>query len=120
VPYYSELGIDINKLSKNTVEIDGFSVISKEMLLVLKQIAEKNRENSIKGLKDRIDIMMLLSKTGMDFKKYMRILEENRLFDMKVRLKSIIMTFNDLKYIGINPRENKLLKDKLIKSINAA
>src|SRR3989344_1709977 len=67
VPYYSNLTMDISEISKHTTKIENFNVVSPEVLLILKQGAERDREYSVKGDKDRIDIVALLLFSETDF-----------------------------------------------------
>ncbi|MBI2628858.1 hypothetical protein HYW74_02145 [Candidatus Pacearchaeota archaeon] len=47
-------------------EINGFGVVLPEVLLILKLNAEIQRHETIKGFKDRIDILSLLQKVKFD------------------------------------------------------
>ena len=57
VPHFSKLTIPLEDMKNYTSEIEGFTVASKEVLLILQQGAEKERGNSVKGEKDQIDIV---------------------------------------------------------------
>lgn len=61
VPFYSDLGIPVEELQRMTKSIEGFEVLAPEPLLILKQKAYQERAGSIKGEKDKIDIIALLS-----------------------------------------------------------
>ena len=117
VPYYSNLAIDINEISKHTTKIENFNVVSPETLLILKQGAEKDREYSVKGTKDRIDIVALLLFSEINFDKYRELLEKFKLIDFRERLKKILIGFRDINYLNLNPREFKLKKEKILKKI---
>src|SRR3989344_5457311 len=107
IPHYSKIAIPIEEI-KNITKIQNFNVVSPEILLILKQGAEKDRENSIKGLKDRVDIVTLLLFSEINFKKYRELLEKFKLTDFRERLKKILINFKDIKYLNLNPREFKL------------
>ena len=117
VPYYSKLGVSIEEIKKNSTKIEGISVVNPEILLILKQTAELSRENSVKGRKDRIDIMTLLLFSEMDLKKYKELLKKFRLDNFLMRLKSIINSFDEIKYLGLNPREFKVRKKELLEKL---
>lgn len=113
VPYFSKLAIPIEDLDKYTTKIEGFNVVKPEVLLILKQGAELQRGHSIKGEKDRIDIVGILLFTDVDFKSYFDLLKKYKLDNYFERLKEIIKTFKECSYLNLNPREFKLKKEKI-------
>lgn len=116
LPFYSKLPL-LKNIKDYTASVEGFKVIKPHALLVLKQAAEISRSNSEKGVKDRLDIMDLLLKCDIDFKEYSRILEKEKLNNFRKRLIEIAARFEDLNYIGLNPGQFKLKKEKIIKEI---
>ncbi len=117
VPYYSRLTLPVEDIKKETVKIEGIEVVSPEILLILKQGAELDRRDSVKGQKDRIDIMTLVCFAPIDFKKYLLLLKKYNLDEYRVRLKEIIATFTDIKYLNINQREYAKIKKELLKKM---
>ena len=115
VKFYSKLIPAPEKIE--TEKIEGFTVPIEEHLLILKQAAEQERKESEKGEKDRIDIMSLLLKCDVDFKKYYKILEEEKKEGMRKNLISLVRNFTEYKYVGLSPRELKLKKNKLIEQL---
>ena len=116
VPFYSKLPLLDNIVDYST-KIESFKVVTPQALLILKQAAELDREGAEKGLKDRIDIMDLLLRCEVDFNEYNGLLDKHNLKNFKKRLIEIISTFKELKYLGLNPKEFKLEKEKLLKKI---
>jgi hypothetical protein len=116
-PYFSKLTIPAEDLKNHTTKMQGFEVVSAEALLILKQGAEKDREHSVKGEKDRIDIMTLLLFSDFNLKEYFKLLNEYKLNNYHERLKKIIRNFKEIKYIDLNPREFKLRKEEIMKKI---
>ena len=114
VPFFSKLAIPVEEISKHTTKIQNFEIVKQEILLILKQGAEQDRENSVKGEKDRIDIMALLGYANINFKDYFKLLKEYKLEFFYERLKKIISNFKEIKYINMNPREFKLKKEEII------
>ena len=92
-------------------------MVKPEALLILKQAAEINRSNTEKGLKDRIDIMNLLLKCEIDFNEYKNILEKESLINFKRILIEIISNFTEIKYVDLNPRQFKLIKEEMINKL---
>ena len=67
VPHYSKMPIPCHHLTAMTTKREGFKVLKPEPLLILKQQAIQDRKNSIKGQKDRIDILSLLLANIINF-----------------------------------------------------
>ena len=118
VPYYSKLSLPIEGLKNYFTTVEGFKVVIPEILLILKQGAELDRSNSIKGQKDRIDIMSLLFYSDIDFKKYNEILKRYNLDYLK-ELKRIITAFKDVNHLNVNVKEFKKRKNKLLEEIKS-
>ncbi len=119
LPYFSKIIIPPEDILKKTAIIKGFKTPMIEELLILKQQAEMERKNSIKGLKDRVDIMCLLFSGNINFKRYNDLLEKYGLKTFKNRLKKIIVSAKDeFYYLNIkNLREIKKIKEKYRKII---
>lgn len=113
VPYYSRLILPIKEIIKHTAKRENIMVVQPEILLILKQGAEADREHSTKGLKDRVDIMTLLCYVDIDFKEYQELLQKYALEHFSSRLQKIISDFAEIKYLDLNPREFKLKKKEL-------
>ncbi len=119
-PYYSTLAIPIEDLLKETIQIEGIKTIRSEMLLILKQGAEIDRRESIKGQKDTIDILTLLVYAPIDLKKYRGLLEKYRKKNYLHELLTEITQFNPIdskRYLGINYSEWAKKKKELIEKI---
>ena len=117
VPYFSKLSIPIEDLKDLSTKIEGFTVPIPESLLILKQGAEIDRKESVKGTKDQIDIMSILIFTKFDFKIYFKLLKEYKLENFSKRLRIIINEFKDYNYLNLTPRKFKLKKKELVDSI---
>src|SRR3989344_5022962 len=92
-------------------------VVSPEALLILKQGAENERGESIKGQKDRIDILTLLCFTEIDFKKYFETLKRNDILFFRQRLKEIVNSFRDVEHLGMNVKDYAKIKKELLNKI---
>jgi len=117
--FYSKLTLPVEEIIKNTAKIEGIELVAPEVLLILKQGAELERKDSVKGSKDRIDIMTLLIFADIDFKKYRELLNEYKLIHFMGRIKEIISTFKDIGYLDLNPRQFKLKKEEIISKIKS-
>lgn len=117
IPYYSKLTLPIEDIKNETTKIENIEVVNPEILLILKQGAEIEREKSAKGLKDRIDIMTLILFSEVNFEKYLKKLEKYNLIHFVVRLEKIVSNFREIKYLELNAREFKLKKEKILENL---
>jgi len=119
LPHYSKFLIPAEHLITLNVVREGFKVLKPEALLILKQQALEDRKDSIKGQKDRVDVLSLLISEAVDFNKYQQILEEYKLQNLSKELKKMIkLSQEEFKYLNItNPRKIKQLKEKWIKNL---
>ena len=119
IPYFSKLVIPIEDIMKNTITIEGIKIIKPEILLILKQQAEFERKDSMKGMKDRVDILNLLINSDIKLKQYFVLVKKYKLKKYPKRLKNIIQTSKkEFEYLGIkDPRKIKLIKKDLIDKI---
>jgi hypothetical protein len=117
VPFYSKLAIPAEEIKKYATRIKGIKVVKPEALLILKQGAELERKESVKGDKDRIDIMTLLIYSEINFEEYKALLKKYELEHFLPRLKTIVKTFKDIQYLNLNPRQFKLKKEQILTKI---
>ena len=115
VIFYSNLAIPLEKLRKTKIE--NFDVVKIEDLLILKQGAEIDREESEKGEKDRLDILSLLFYCDIDFKDYLYRLKELKKEEFYERLIKIVRDFQEYKYFNMPPRELKIKKRDLLEKL---
>ena len=117
VEYYSQLTIPVEDIKKHVIETQGFKMASPEALLILKQGAYENRQNSVKGEKDKIDIVSIIFFTEINFQKYKEIMVKHKLESYKEDLKKIITNYTDHQALNMTPRELKNKKKEMIKKI---
>ena len=117
VEHYSKLTFPVHELKNYKAEVEGFSVVIPEALIILKQGAELDRENSVKGEKDRIDILSILFFSGFSYKKYREILKKYSLEKYIVRLVDIVKNFQDFNAFGLSPRDFKIRKKRILKEL---
>jgi len=116
LPHYSQMIIPCDQLVTMNVTKEGFHVLKPEPLLILKQQALLDRKDSIKGQKDRIDILALLSNKTIDFKEYKRLVEHYKIPYFADELKKTIrLAKEEYSYLNItNLREIKKIKEEWI------
>ncbi len=122
LPYYSKFVLPVEFVQKNSMSMEGLKIPKPEVLLLLKQQAEFDRKDSVKGQKDRTDILNLLLNADMDFKEYKKIITEFHLKEYHKRLKEIIANSKkEFEYLGIkNLRKIKLIKKDLLNKLSFA
>lgn len=118
LPFYSHLGIPIEKIIKDEVMINGFRLPKKEALLITKIYAYKNRQASVKGQKDLIDIISLLFLDDFDFQEFIKLVGKNKR-GVLATLKSLIEETKEINELRLNrhlfAKEKKKILEKLKK-----
>ena len=79
LPHYSRIGIPVEDLLKQIVNLGGFRILEINHLLGLKIFTFSRRGNSTKGRKDFIDIVSLAAAKLADWEKIKRIIGKYRL-----------------------------------------
>lgn len=102
VPYYSNPGIQAEDLGNYVTTVEGFKVVSKEVLAVLKEKALSVRADSPKGRKDLIDLISLFSLPDFDWKEYKRILNEYGLVDLAEFAKKTVAETRQIEELDFN------------------
>ena len=116
VPYFSDLAVPLEDLNKQTMMIKGINTLKAEPLLILKQGAEIDRRNSIKGEKDAIDIITIILRSDIEWTAYIKLLKKYKKEKFRDELIFVINNFSDknIHYLGINFNEFKKWKKKII------
>jgi hypothetical protein len=121
VPHYSKLAVPVADIMAHTRIVEGFKVPEPEILVLLKQGAELDRSDSIKGQKDRADLLNLLVNADVDFAAYARFAAQFDLSNYPKRLREIVAgARKEFEYLGKNPREARLLRDSLLGKLRFA
>jgi hypothetical protein len=116
VPFYSRFSIPPEDIQKNTIQIEGFDLPTPEILLIMKQQAELSRKDSVKGQKDRTDIITLLLSGVIETSAYLDLISRYDIPDYPQRLRQIIANAKkEFLYLNItDPRKIKLIKKRLL------
>lgn len=118
LPYFSRLGLSCQKIKKFTILKEGFILPAPEVLLILKQEAFLERKDSLKGVKDKIDIFSLLLLENFDFTKYKKILKKNNKKEFIAHLKSLLKETFELKELNLSRHKISRLKNKILEKIS--
>ncbi|OIO21285.1 hypothetical protein AUJ17_03065 [Candidatus Micrarchaeota archaeon CG1_02_47_40] len=121
LPGYSHLSVPCEAILKSAKKVQGISVCEPEMLLLLKQGALSDREASVKGRKDLIDIINLLARSGLSLEKYAQYAKkygnDEYAAELMRQLQSLDKT--SLPYIGMNFKEFSDWKKKMLAQLKA-
>jgi hypothetical protein len=117
LPHYSELGIDIEEITKTVIVRGGFRVPSLPMLFLLKLHAFKDRRGSVKGQKDELDLLSLAILPEFNWQTYLALVAK---FDFLAPHK-LFLDFLDrtveVKELGLNEQKMSKIK-KMIRTHN--
>lgn len=68
----------------------------------MKQQAELQRKNSVKGQKDRVDIICLAKSGKIDWKRYRQLVKKFKVEEYEKRLKETVRSARvEFEYLGI-------------------
>ncbi len=121
VPFFSVLGIPVEEVAAHVTILEGFRVPRPEVLLILKQAVELGRAGTVKGFKDRLDILFLLIHAPIDWDGYRALVMKHSLDGYPDRLVEILETAEkEFVELGIaSPRRIKLLREKILREISS-
>jgi hypothetical protein len=117
LPFYSNPGIPAEEIKNYTQNMEGFLVPRPEILLILKQRAYLERAGSLKGEKDKIDIISILSKIDLDFEFYKKILKSYRLKNYLKELQDLLGAITEVPEIGLNQFQYSKLKKRVLEKL---
>ncbi len=109
VPFFSNLGIPVEAMKELSIVREGFTVATKEALLILKQKAWLDRGHSLKGEKDKLDILALI-ETGISWKEYKKILTRYGVIDYAGSLISLLHSMTEAPELDLNAHRYSRLK----------
>jgi len=116
LPFYSELGVPIEIIRQYTQSQESFIIPKPEILLILKQIAYNSRRGSIKGEKDKIDVLSLI-QIPFDFKFYRKILKRCGKEALANDMKNLLANTKEIPELNLNQHRWARIKKKLLKNL---
>jgi predicted metal-dependent hydrolase len=117
VPHFSDPGLPAENIMEYTINKEGFIVPLPEVLLILKQNAYAQRKFSIKGEKEKIDIIYLLTLDDFNFIKYREILNKFKKENLINDLKKLVLETSELKELNLNQYKFSKLKRKIVANL---
>lgn len=113
VPFFSDLGIPVEDLAGMTKSLEGFKALAPEALLILKQKAHTQRAASLKGEKDKIDIISLLN-LPINIAVYKELLKKYKLESSLADLRKILKETREVPELGISQHAFAGFKKKIL------
>lgn len=110
LPRYSELGIDIDEIKKQTMIREGFVAPIPEILFLLKLFAFEQRRGSAKGRKDELDIFILMTTPEFNWDTYKKLVADFNFNLYHALFLDLLKRTTRVKELGFN--EQKLSKIK--------
>jgi len=110
LPHYSEIGIPVDILINNSISLEGFRVVKKELLICLKIYVLKIRGRTPKGEKDFLDILSLFKVGAYDSQEIKMILKKYNLEKHLNLLGQLLNERTNALEIGLNDHFYKKLK----------
>lgn len=97
----------------------GIKTVSSEVLLLLKQAAEVERRDSIKGKKDAIDMLTLLAYANVDLKLYRALLKKYHHEDYLKELARVLNEFDerDIPYLNLDFKSFKKWRKEMLRKL---
>jgi len=118
LPHYSRIGIPVEDLLKQAVNLEGFRVAEINHLLVLKIFSFSRRGNSTKGRKDLIDIVSLAAGTLIDWGKIKKVIGKYRLEEALASwIRALRSTF-EVGEITLNKHSFSKLKNEILAKLS--
>ena len=125
MPYYSNLGIPVEKLLTSFENIEGFKTLDINYLFVLKLFTLSQRGRSTKGRKDFLDLIALISpetnsfinSKKCDLKKICDIAKEYNLGSSLVVFKQFLGESYEVLELELNKHKFTRLKEYILKNI---
>lgn len=117
LPHYSEIGVPVDVLINNSISLDGFKVLKKEWLILLKIYVLNLRGRTPKGEKDFLDLLSLFMADGVDYIKIRKIAKD---YNLEAQIKFFLGMLNeriDALEIGLNRHGYKKVKSDIIYSL---
>lgn len=116
LPHYSNPGIAAWSIDPYVVAREGFNTPTPELLIILKQHAYQQRKNSLKGEKDKIDIIALLSIPEFNFIRYLKMANQYRPESIK-ELQSLLKETIQLPELNLNRQKFAKLKRLILNKL---
>lgn len=116
LPYFSVLGIPVEDLIKHTQFVEGFTVLSKNYLFVLKIYTLAQRGRTPKGRKDFLDLISLYQE-GINLEEIAQIISQYKLTKEKNIFNEFLSETTSIVELNINSHSFSNLKKGLLTAV---
>lgn len=110
LPYYSQIGIPVEVLTKQTKSLEGFAVVDSDYLLALKLYALSERGRTPKGRKDFVDAVALISARVFEWEKLAEILKTYKLQEAQDNFLESLDEYYEVPELNLNRHQFAKLK----------
>ena len=117
VPFYSSPGLPAEDLKKFSTSFEGFEVVEKEILAILKQKALMERKNTVKGRKDLADLISLFQLGEFNWQRYKRVTAEYSLEEYLRVTREIVEKTRKIDELDLNVHQMAKLKKRILSLI---
>lgn len=117
LPFYSDLGFPVEEIIKKTTLTNGFYLPDKEILLITKLKAYQQRQGSVKGEKDLIDIISLVLLEDFNFKYLLSLIKKYRLKNYWQSLEELIKKTKEVPELNLNKHIFSKKKKKILEKM---
>ncbi len=117
LPFYSQIGLPIEKIKSDCHLREGFLVPSMEVLLLFKVFTYQDRKGSNKGKKDLIDIFSLLLQNEINWKEYPKLIKKYQCSKIYNALKEIVASQKPIPELGLSEYKIAKLKKYILANL---
>lgn len=117
VPFYSDLGIKAEEIIKYQEKKGGFLLPQKEILLITKVRAYQQRKASVKGKKDKIDIISLLLLPDFNFKMFADLIIKYNLSSYRETTREILAETKEVPELNLNQHYFARIKKEIMEKL---
>lgn len=110
VPFYSELGVKIETVLETSIFREGFQVPRLVDLVILKLFAYHDRQGSLKGEKDKIDLLSILKNCTLDSQELQQRLHEEQKTFLWTDFKAILTRTRNVPMLGITDHHMRKIR----------
>lgn len=114
VPFYSNIGLPAEDLKKFSHILEGFEVVEKEVLAILKQKALIARKDTVKGKKDLADLASLFQLDDFNWQKYRKVIIEYHLEEGSKITRELLKKTRKIEELDLNLHQMARLKKKIL------
>jgi len=117
LPYFSNIGLPVEEIKNYVQSVEGFTIPTPEILLVLKSYILRERKGTTKGRKDLIDIFSLFSQKMINWQKYKEIIEKYNLQKLKEELRNTVSSQGAIPELNLLNHRIAQLKKEVLRNL---